>query len=172
MTLLSRIQGTYTVNELKREMKYLNAQLRKNGKDEVKRDTQIYKNPTKASFACCVSRARHQLLDVDKDFIEKRKVEIFEEHDMIRMAKEREFSKRVDAELQNSFFCFKGVKEYEEMKNDNASCLFSFRSNINAENEGIVMSDSDNEDNTQNVCVDNTRESIGGTQLFAAGGLF
>ena len=173
-----QINDAYTVNEMKQEMKYLNAQLKKVGKKEVKRDTHVYKTPSKASFASCVAKARLELLDMDNDFVEKRKVDIFEKHDMKRMAKEREFSKKVDAELQNSFFCLKGVKEYEEMKNNESSFSFSFRSKEIFENRAasIVMSDeSDCEDNNRRKGsnnIDKTRESVGGTKLFAAGGLF
>ena len=83
----SDIKDSYTVKETKEEMAYLNTELKKFGEDEVKRDPCVYKTPSKASFACCMSKARLYLLDIDKDFVKKRKIEIFEKYDMQQMAK-------------------------------------------------------------------------------------
>ena len=173
------IKSAYTVKELKEELKFLNNELEKLGKEKVTKDPRKHPGQwNKNSYACCIATARLSLLDADKDFSEKRRTEIWEKHDMRRMSKEREFCKKVNAELNNPFFSFKGIKQYEDMKadngNDQAFSVFKFRSSAASptnenenenvgNNDGIVLSDSDCDEDSSNKA----RESIGGTHLFA-----
>ena len=176
------IKKAYTAKEMKDEWKYLNSELEKIGMEPVKRNPHAYSSYTKAAYASCMAKARLQLLDADEDFLEKRKTELWEKNDMKRMAKDRDFSRRVANELSNEFFCFRGVKAYEELKRDHSTQCYTFevrRSNIRPpmnenliiaggnQQEQIVLDDSPSCDERRNANTTSARESLGGTNLFA-----
>ena len=64
----------YKTTGLKDELKILNDELKKKNIPEVKRDTRVHKTWNKAAYASCISAARLKLLDVDKNWIEKKKL--------------------------------------------------------------------------------------------------
>ena len=100
---------------------------------------------------------------------------------MERMRKDRIFSERVEGELRNKFFCFKGVKQYEHLKSTNpdSGSWFHFdrsesvsppvnESLNNNYEQGIVFdSDCDESDNAKKG-----RDSLGATDLLAEDLLF
>jgi hypothetical protein len=105
------IKKAYLLDELKLELKDLNNELVKNNlPEENKRDTSVYKSWSKAAFAKSISNARIKLLDIDADFLKKKKMDIWEENDMRKMTKERQFSEDVDTELDNAFFSLKNTQ--------------------------------------------------------------
>ena len=169
------IENAYIGKEMRGELKILNKELEKLGKDAVKKDPRVHRTWTKAAYASCISQARLQLLGHDGDFAEKRRTELWEEHDMRVMAKEREYNGKIDNELGNKFFCFKGVKKYDELKSNPDVCFTfsrSIPSVINVSNEknnqqttSIVFGDSDDDENN-NVMRKEGRESLGATDLF------
>ena len=166
----TEIKDSYSVNELKDEMKFLNSELTKAGKEKVVKDNRVHKTYNKAAYAFCVAKARLQLLDNDKEWAEKRKQDLWEKHDMERLKRDRDYNARVENELRNKFFCLQGLKQYDEFKANQDCCFYFVNSqstsiqtneNTNARDEGgtIVFDDDD-----ENVV--RGRVSLGATNLF------
>ena len=136
----------YKTTGLKDELKILNDELKKKNLPKVKRDTRVHKTWNKAVYASCISAARLQLLDVDKNWIENRKVELWESNDMQRMSKERVYQEKLKSELENKFFCLKDTQKYNEQRNANLNDLHCYTFNCPQSNE--------NENESNNSMVD------------------
>ena len=172
---VSKIKAAYTHSEMKDEFKFLNTELENRNIAPVKKDNRLYKTYTKDAYASCISEARLKLLDVDKNWIEKRKTDIWEENDMKRMSKERLFQGKVESELGKKFFSLKGTQKYDEcnVSLDDSHCFF-FNFKATSENNStehdanqnqlVFESDDENDDNSR-AAVTRNRESIGGTCL-------
>ena len=89
-----QIKDACTSDELIVEMKKLNDELKALGEPEIKRDKRAYPRLVKAAYADCVSKAQLALLDLDEDWIEKKKDEILENNDMHRKGKEQKYKKK------------------------------------------------------------------------------
>ena len=89
-----QIKDAYTSDELKVEMKKLNDELKALGEPEIERNKTVYPRLVKAAYADCVSKARLALLDLDEDWIEKKKDEILEQNDIRRKGKEQKYKKK------------------------------------------------------------------------------
>ena len=164
---------------MKAELKFLNSELLKLKLPVVKRDRRVYKTWNKSAYASCIAKARLQLLDVDNNWIEKRKTEIWEQNDMHRMGKQRVFKEKVRSELENDFFCLRGTQNYKDCRDADESHYYCFSNednntmheNMGAENDTDVIIFNDDSENDDDIDMQpsqnqgNNRMSFGGTKL-------
>ena len=161
---VDEIKGAYLLEELKDEVKKLNAELQRMGQGPAEIDPRLYKRKNKSVFAAKVSAARLKLLDIDSKWIEKRKIDILEQNDMRRRGKDRLFKGRAKNELSNDFFCLKNTHSYKEC-NDGVKS-FSFESSSESlyfDDDSIDLFSADHTGQQRNIR--SNRESLGGTNI-------
>ena len=187
---VTEIKKAYTASELKDEFKLLNAELKKKGLPPVKKNNHAYPGAyNKAAYASCIASQRLQMMDLDENWIDKRKEDIWEKNDMRRMAKERDFTQRMKDELKNPFFCLNSTEKYNAFKTSELqqySFIYKNEQEINNNNDdnGIVFSDGEDnieenrgstnptacqnqDDHTiRQGAAKNSRISFGGTEIF------
>ncbi len=140
------IEALYSSDEIKKEYKFLNAELEKLGLPIPKRDTRVYKNWNKRAYAHCISTARLTLLDHDKKWIDNRLKNINDTYEQESISKHEGFMENVKAELRNDFFSFKETKTYKNFKDDNKQYCFVSSTAENNNNKSIII-DTDKGDN-------------------------
>lgn len=167
---IGRIVGAYNARELKDELKFLNAELKKNDLEEVKKDNRVYKSYTKEALASCIVAARLKLDHLDREWMRKRKEDLWEANDMRRIFREGEFAQKSEAELENKFFSLEGTAPASDIED-----TFNFELN-GAAYEGAVARGATiiiQEDDEHDAPPVNSRISIGATKLMETyGGSF
>ena len=74
-----------------------------------------------------------ELLNVDKEWANKRKNDLLEQQDIHQKTKEGKFVKNVQTELENDFFCLRRTQKYQD-----SSCFYQFASCDDRHDRGLI----------------------------------